>query len=62
MPSFTFTKAVAASSNYLPLTGWQYEYLPFPAKVKLIIQSSVADTTLQITSGSETITTRAERR
>lgn len=55
MPSFTFSSAVAANTQYLPLTGWQYEYLPFASAVKLLIQSTVADTTLQITSGSETI-------
>lgn len=55
MPSFTFSKAVGASTQYLPLTGWQYEYLPFASAVKLLIQSTVADTTMQITSGSEAI-------
>ena len=55
MPSFTFTSAVGANATFLPLTGWQYEYVPWAASIRLLIQSSVADSTIQVTSGSETI-------
>jgi hypothetical protein len=44
-----------------PLSGWQYEYVPFPtgAAVKLIIRSTTTGTRLTIYSGSGTIQERS---
>jgi hypothetical protein len=53
--TFNFRSSVAASSTYLPLTGWQYEYAPWFASLLLLIQSAQVDSTMQITSGTETI-------
>jgi len=55
MATFNFRSSVAASSTYLPLTGWQYEYAPWMAGLLLLIQSAQTDSTLQVTSGTETI-------
>ena len=55
MATFNFRSAVGAASTYLPLTGWQYEYAPWMAALKLLIQSNQTDSTLQVTSGTETI-------
>jgi len=55
MATFNFRSSVGASSTYLPLTGWQYEYAPWFAKLVLLIQSAQTDSTMQITSGTETI-------
>jgi hypothetical protein len=55
MATFNFRSAVGASSTYLPLTGWQYEYSPWLAGLLLLIQSAQTDSTMQITSGTETI-------
>jgi len=55
MATFNFRTAAGASSTYLPLTGWQYEYSPWFAALKLLIQSNQTDSSLQVTSGSETI-------
>lgn len=55
MATFNFFSAVGASTTYLPLTGWQYEYAPWMASLLLLIQSNQTDTKMQITSGTETI-------
>src|SRR5215475_7024531 len=55
MATFNFRTAAGASSTYLPLTGWQYEYAPWMASLLLLIQSNQTDSTMQITSGTETI-------
>jgi hypothetical protein len=55
MATFNFRSSVGASTTYLPLTGWQYEYAPWMAGLKLLIQSAQTDSTMQITSGTETI-------
>lgn len=55
MATFNFRTAAGAASTYLPLTGWQYEYAPWLAGLKLLIQSNQVDSSMQITSGTETI-------
>lgn len=55
MPRLIFSTALGAGATALPLTGWQYEYLPYPAAVKVIARSTVATDRATITSGSETI-------
>lgn len=61
MPSFTFkSPQLVPGQVYNPLLGWQYEYVPFPAMVKLIANSPqttpATDTVaLSITSGAEQI-------
>ncbi len=55
MATFNFRSAQGATTTYLPLSGWQYEYSPWLARLRLYIQSNQVDTTMQVTSGSETI-------
>lgn len=55
MAAFNFRSVQGATTTYLPLNGWQYEYAPWMAGLKLLVQSTVADSTMQITSGTETI-------
>lgn len=57
MPSFTFTSAMTANGTLRPLDGWQYEYLPWPAEVQVMANTTGAAGTVQATytSGSETI-------
>jgi hypothetical protein len=52
--TFTTTTAAAAGTTYAPLTGWAYEFLPWPARVKILAWGSAASN-LQIYSGSESI-------
>ncbi len=55
MPSFTFSASVAAAATFEPLTGWQYQYLPWPAEVTVLARAVAIDVVNTYTSGSETI-------
>lgn len=55
MPSFPFTALVAAGATYEPLTGWQYEYLPFPAMVEILLNATAVGVVATVTSGSDTL-------
>jgi hypothetical protein len=60
MPQFTFSQALTANQlNFNPLSGWQYEYLPWPAQIILLVRSSDNAERLTIYSGSETIQERS---
>jgi hypothetical protein len=61
MPAFSFSGALVANASGRDfLTGWQYRYLPWPALVKLIDNTTGAANNVQRTiySGSETIVQR----
>jgi hypothetical protein len=55
MPSFPFTQLVAAGATYLPLDGWQYEYLPFPARCDIGLNCTAVGVVATVTSGSDTL-------
>lgn len=55
MPSLIFSQALTANGTHLPLTGWQYEYLPWPAEVTVMSRSTDVNIVQTYTSGSETI-------
>lgn len=55
MPSFIFTSLVAAGATFNPLTGWQYQYLPWPAEVTVLARATAVAMVNVYTSGSETI-------
>ena len=60
MPQFTWSTALTANQLGLnPLSGWQYEYLPWPAQILLLIRSTDVNLRLTIYSGSETIQERS---
>jgi hypothetical protein len=59
MPQFVFSTAMTANQLGLnPLLGWQYEYLPWPANVILLVRSTTTGNRITIYSGSETIQER----
>jgi len=41
-----------------PLSGWQYEFLPWPGHVILLVRSTTTGNRITIFSGSETIQER----
>lgn len=55
MPSFPFTFLVPAGATYLPLDGWQYEYLPFPARCDIGLNATAVGVVATVTSGSDTL-------
>ncbi len=59
MPQFPFTQALTANQlGFNPLSGWQYEWTPYPCSVLLLIRSTTLGTKLTIFSASETIQER----
>jgi hypothetical protein len=55
MPQLNISQSVAAGAVANIITGWQYEYLPWPARIKLLIRAPVTTLKLTVFSGSETI-------
>lgn len=57
MPMLQFyTQNLAANTTYDPLSGWQYEYLPWPALVEIAVVGSVVNAArMTVTSGSDTL-------
>lgn len=60
MPQLPFSTALAIGAlGVNPLAGWQYEYLPWPANVILLIRGTAGGINMTVYSGSETIQERA---
>lgn len=60
MPQLNFSQALTANQlGFNPISGWQYEYLPFPASVILLIRSTGTSAKLTLYSGSETLQERS---
>lgn len=60
MPIFTFSQAMTANQLGLnPLSGWQYEFAPYPAAVKVLINATTVGVRATIYTGSQTIQQRA---
>jgi hypothetical protein len=56
MPQATFLQANGAVGTQAnPLSGWAYEFLPWPAEVKILASCDKALGTIQVYSGSESI-------
>lgn len=59
MPQFVFSTAMTANQLGLnPIAGWQYEYVPYPSNIILLVRSTTTGNRLTIYSGSETIQER----
>lgn len=62
MPRLTFSQALTANQlGYNPLSGWQFETVPYPqgAAVSLIIDCTDANARMAVFSGSQTIQERS---
>jgi hypothetical protein len=60
MPQLPFSQALTANQLGLnPVSGWQYEYLPWPAQVILLLRSTDVNLRATVYSGSETIQERS---
>jgi len=60
MPAFPFSQLFTANQlNVNPLIGWQYEYVPWRAVVKILMRSTTTGNRATIYSGSQTIQERA---
>jgi hypothetical protein len=63
MPQLPFNQLLTANQlGFNPISGWQYEYLPWPASIILLMRTAGVATSPQaratVYSGSETIQER----
>jgi hypothetical protein len=60
MPQLNFSQALTANQlGFNPVSGWQFEYLPWPAQVILLIRATDGNERVTVYSGSETIQERS---
>jgi hypothetical protein len=60
MPQLCFSTLFTANQlGVNPLSGWQYEYLPWPAQVIILMRSTTTGNRATVYSGSETIQERS---
>jgi len=60
MPQLNFTQLLVANQlGFNPISGWQYEYLPWPAHILLLVRAVAVGVNLTMYSGSETIQERS---
>ena len=60
MPSLIFSTAMTANQLGLnPLSGWQFEYVPWYAVVKLLVRATTSGARMTVYSGSQTIQERS---
>jgi len=60
MPQLVFSTALTANQLGLnPLSGWQYEFLPWPAQIILLLRSTDVNLRATVYTGSETIQERS---
>ncbi len=59
MPSLVFTQSIAAGATFLPLSGWQYEYVPFGGRIEILARATAVGLRSTITSGSDTLQERS---
>lgn len=61
MPQLVFSQALTANQlGFNPISGWQYEYLPWPAAIILLMRATgSALVNATVYSGSETIQERS---
>lgn len=62
MPQLVFSQALTANQlGFNPISGWQYEYLPWPARCLLLVRGTHAagKALMTVYSGSETIQERS---
>jgi hypothetical protein len=55
MPQLPISQSIAAGAVSNIISGWQYEYLPWPARIKLLVRAVATTLKLTVFSGSETI-------
>lgn len=59
VPRLNFTSNVGAASTFLPLSGWQYEYVPAGGIVTFVFNAAATGVVITVTSGSDTLMERS---
>ena len=61
MPNLFFSQALTANQlGFNPISGWQYEYLPWPAHIILLVRATDTAERMTVYAGSETIQERSQ--
>lgn len=55
MPSLVWSQLIAAGATFNPLDGWQYEYMPVGAVIKIVHRATAIGLLTTVTSGSDTL-------
>ncbi len=55
MPSLLWSQSVAAGATFLPLAGWQYEYVPAGGSIRILHRATAVGMKVTTTSGSDTL-------
>lgn len=60
MASLSFSQALTANQlGFNPLSGWQYEYVPYPAQITLLVRATGVSSRVTAYTGSETVQERS---
>lgn len=60
MPQLNFSQALTANQlGFNPVSGWHYEFLPWPAEVIVLVRATGTSVRITVFSGSETIQERS---
>jgi len=60
LPQLNFSQALTANQlGFNPLAGWQFERLPWPAQIIVLVRATGTSTRLTLYTGSETIQERS---
>lgn len=55
MANLTWSQAILDGGTFEPLSGWQYEYVPFGGTIKINHDAAAVGVLVTITSGSDTL-------
>jgi hypothetical protein len=56
MPRKVFSSSIAAGGTFSPTTGWDYEFLPWPARVEFCYRASAVGVLAEAVAGSDRLT------
>lgn len=59
MPKLAWTQSIAAGATFLPLSGWQYEYVPRGGMIAVLHDATAVGVTTTVTTGSDTLQERS---
>lgn len=59
MPTLAWSQSIAAGAVFLPLSGWQYEYVPLGGRIQILQRATAIGVRCTITSGSDTLQERS---
>ncbi len=55
MAQLTWVFQIPIAGTFLPLNGWQYEYVPYGGVIKILHKAVLIDAIVTITAGSDTL-------